>query len=87
MDTIAVPPHLMRCWRLLTIWQRRLLIVVAALVGTAWIGIGSIGLLVLLGSPLGCPPTTGCRERKATDCSSWNTFMEPTSDRSCDGNR
>ena len=49
-------------------------------------GIGTIALLVLLDSPLGCPPTMGCPERKASDCS-WNTFMQPTSERVCGGAR
>ena len=86
MDTITVPPRLGHCWRRLAKWQRHLLIVAAVLVCSVWIGIGAIALLVLLDSPLGCPPTVGCPERKASNCSSWNTFMEPTSDRSCDGN-
>jgi hypothetical protein len=88
MDTIAVPQRLRHWWRRLAKWQRRLLITLAVLVCTAWIGIGSIALLVLVDSPLGCPPTMGCPERKTNDCSSWKTFMQPTSNReSCDGNR
>jgi hypothetical protein len=61
--------------------------VVAVLVCSAWVGIGSIVLLVLLDSPLGCPPTMGCPEPTTWNCSSLNTLMEPTSDRSCDVNR
>ena len=86
MDTIRVPPRLPRWWRRLAKWQRHLLMIVVVLVGTAWIGIGSIALLVLLDSPLGCPPTMGCPEPKASDCS-WNTFMQRTSDRVCGGAR
>ena len=87
MEAIAVPPRLRQCWRRLAKWQRRLLMVVAVLVCSAWVGIGSIALLVLFDSPLGCPPTMGCPEHKAVDCSSWNAFMQPASDRSCDDSR
>ena len=86
MDTITVTPRGRHCWRRLAKWQRRLLIVVAGLACSVWIGIGSIALFVLLDSPLGCPSTMGCPERKASDCS-WNTFMQPTSDRVCGGAR
>ena len=67
-------------------WQWRLLIVVAVLVCSAWVGVGSIMLLVLLYSRLGCPPTMDCPERSISDCSSWNTFIQPT-DRVCDSAR
>jgi hypothetical protein len=86
MDTIAATQRLRRCWRRLTKWQRRLLIVVAVVVCSAWVGISSIVPLVLLDSLLGCPPTMGCPERKASDCSSWNTFTQPTN-RACDDAR
>ncbi len=86
MNTIAGTQRVRQCWGRLAKWQRRLLIVVAVLVCSAWIGIGSILLVVLFDSPLGCPPTMGCAERTASDCSSWNTFMPPT-DRVCDGAR
>jgi hypothetical protein len=59
MSTIAGTQRLRQCWRRLAKWQRRLLIVVAVLVCSAWVGIGSSVLLVLLDSPLGCPPTYG----------------------------
>ena len=78
MNTIAGTQRLRQCWRRLAKWQRGLLIVVALLVCSAWVGIGSIVLLVLLDFPLGCPQTMGCPERKTSDCSSWNTFMQPT---------
>jgi hypothetical protein len=82
MNTTACTQPLRQRWRRLAKWQRRLLIVVAVLVCSAWAGIGSIVLLVLLDSPLGCPPTMGCPERSTSDCSSWNKFMQPT-DRVC----
>ena len=87
MGMIAVPQCLRQRWRRLARWQRRFLAIVAVLVGAAWIGLGSIALLVLVDSPLGCPPTMGCPERKANDCSSWNSFMQPILDRQCDSNR
>ena len=88
MNTMAVIPYLTRRWLRLGKWQRCLLTIVAVLVGAAWIGIGSVGLLILSDSPLGCPPTMGCPKRKANNCSSWTTFMRPTSDReTCEGNR
>ena len=88
MDSMAVIQYLKRRWLRLSKWQRRLLTIVAVTVGAAWIGIGSVGLLILSDSPLGCPPTMGCPERKANDCSSWTVFMRPTSDReTCAGNR
>ncbi len=88
MDSMAVIQYLTRRLLRLRKWQRRLLTIVAVLVGAAWIGIGSVGLLILSDSPFGCPPTMGCPERKANDCSSWTAFMGPTSDReTCAGNR
>lgn len=88
MDSMAVIQYLTRRWLRLGKWQRCLLTIVAVLVGAAWIGIGSLGLLILSDSPLGCPPTIGCPERKANDCSSWTAFTQPTSDReTCAGNR
>ena len=86
MNTTADTQRLRQCWRRLAKWQRYLLMIVVVLVGTAWIGIGSIALLVLLDSPLGCPPTMGCPERSTSDCYSWNKFMQPT-DRVCDSAR
>ena len=86
MNTIASTQRLRQCWRRLAKWQRRLLIVVAVLVCSAWVGVGSIVLLVLLDSRLGCPPTMGCPERSISDCSSWNTFIQPM-DRVCDSAR
>ena len=87
MDTVTGTRRVRQCWRRLAKWQRRFLMVVAVLVCSAWIGIGSIGLLVLLDSPLGCPPTMGCPEPTTWNCSPLNTLMEPTSDRSCEVNR
>jgi hypothetical protein len=87
MDTIAGTQCVRQCWGRFAKWQRRLLIVVATLVCSAWVGIASIVPLVLLDSPLGCPPNKGCTEPTTWNCSSLNTLMEPTSDRSCDVNR
>lgn len=88
MNTMVVIEYLTRRWLRLRKWQRRLLTIVAVLIGAAWIGIGSIGLLILSDSHPGCPPTMDCPERKANDCSSWTAFMRPTSDReTCEGNR
>ena len=87
MHTIAGTERLRQCWRRLAKWQRRLLMVVAVLVCSAWVGIGCVVLLVLFDSPLGCPPTMGCPEPTTWNCSPLNTLMEPTSDRSCEVNR
>jgi hypothetical protein len=59
MVTIAGTQRVRQCWRRLAKWQRRLLIVVAVLVCSAWIGIGSIGGLVRF-SP-GLPSNYGLR--------------------------
>ena len=72
MDTVAGTRRVRLSWRRLAKWQRRLLIVVAVLVCSAWVGISSIVLLVLLDSFLGCPPTMGCPEPTTWNCSSLN---------------
>jgi hypothetical protein len=87
MDTIAGVHRVRQYWRRFAKWQRRLLIVVAVLVCSTWVGIGCVVLLVLLDSPLGCPPTMGCPEPTTWNCSSLNTLIEPTSDRFCEANR
>jgi len=85
--TSAVPQLLQQRWQRLAKWPLRLVLIAAVLVGAAWITIGLFVLLALAGSPLGCPPTMGCPERK-TNCSTWTAFMQPGSTREvCEGGR
>ena len=59
------------CWRRLGKWPRRILTTVAVLVGVVWVEIGSLVLIALADSPLHCPPTMVCVDRKTKECSSW----------------
>ena len=58
-DTIAGVHRVRQCWRRFAKWQWRLLIVVAVLFCSAWVGIGSVVLLVVFDSPLGLPTNYG----------------------------
>jgi hypothetical protein len=52
------------------------------------VGIGSLVLIALADSPLHCPPTMGCVDRKTKECSSWGGFMlSATTSSSCDSSR
>jgi hypothetical protein len=67
---------------------RWILTIVAVLVGVVWVAIGSLGLIALVDSPLHCPLTMGCIDRKPKECSSWGGFMQSATTRgSCDGSR
>src|ERR1700682_407345 len=46
-----------------------------------WVAIGSLVLLALADSPLHCPPTMGCVDRKTKECSSWGGFMQSATKR------
>ena len=76
------------CWLRLRKWPRRILTIVAVLVGVVWVAIGSLVLIALVDSPLHCPLTMGCIDRKTKECSSWGGFMQSATTRgSCDGSR
>jgi len=79
MGTRTLPELLQQRWRRLAQWPRRLLVIAAVLVGTSWITIGSVVLLALADSALGCLPTMGCRELQTNDCPAWSAFMQPAS--------
>ena len=76
------------CWLRLRKWLRRILTIVAVLVGVVWVAIASLVLIALAHSPLHCPPTMGCVDRKTKACSSWVGFMQSaTTSGSCDSSR
>lgn len=70
--------NLRRVWRRLDKRLRFLLLVTAAPIATIWIIIGTFVLFLLVeSSPLGCPPTMGCPERRTNECSPWMGFLRP----------
>jgi hypothetical protein len=76
------------CWLRLGKWPRRILTIVAVLVGVVWVAIASIVLIVLADSPLHCPPTMGCVDRKTKECTPWGAFMQSATTRgSCGSSR
>ena len=75
-------------WLRLGKWSRQILTIVAVLVGVVWVAIASIVLIVLADSPLHCPPTMGCVDRKTKECTPWRAFMQSETTRgSCDSSR
>ena len=86
MEASSVDGFAKECWLRLGKWPRRILTVVAVLVGVVWVAVGSLVLLALADSTLHCPPTMGCVDREAKDCSSWGESMQSTRG-SCDGSR
>lgn len=74
------------CWRRLGTWPRRVLIFVGLTVAVAWMTVALFLFSVFANSPMQCPPTTGCPERKAGVCSSWAGWSA-TSQVQCENDR
>ena len=75
METSTVQGFAKACWLRLGKWPQLIFTIVAVLAGVVWVAIGSLVLIVLADSPLHCPPTMGCVDRKTKECSSWGWFM------------
>ena len=76
---------LKRFWISLPRWAKLMVLALGILIATAWCAMGLALAIVLYDSPLGCPPTTGCHARKASDCSaSWLSGWQASNHEPCD---